>query len=56
VDKEAYLKIIRECHSALKHMKIGVKNSQKFISPYKLKEIIEDIEAIKSGNFIIINS
>ena len=34
-------------------MKIGA--SQKLVSPIRLNEILEDIEAIKAGNYIIVN-
>ena len=53
VDREEYVKIFKKIHSALKNMKIGV--SQKFVSPIRLNEILEDIEAIKAGNYIIFN-
>ena len=52
VDREKYVKIFKKIHSALKNMKIG---SQKLVSPIRLNEILEDIEAIKAGNYIIIN-
>ena len=53
VDREEYVKILKKIHSALKNMKIGV--SQKLVSPIRLNEIMEDIEAIKAGNYIIVN-
>ena len=53
VDRGEYVNIFKKVHSALKNMKIGV--SQKFVAPLRLNEIMEDIEAIKAGNFIIVN-
>ena len=53
VDREEYVKIFKKIHSALKNMKIGA--SQKLVSPIRLNEIMEEIEAIKAGNYIIVN-
>ena len=53
VDREEYVKIFKKIHSSLKNMKIGA--SQKFVAPIRLNEIMEDIEAIKAGNYIIFN-
>ena len=56
VDKEAYKNICKQCHSNLKEMKIGVSSGRGFIALSKLNELIEDIEALKTGNFIVIDN
>ena len=56
VDKEAYKNICKQCHSDLKEMKIGVSSGRGFIALPKLNELIEDIEALKTGNFIVIDN
>ena len=55
IDREAYIKTFKKCHSDLKEMRIGVDSSRGFIALRKLKEVIKDIEAIKSGNFILVD-
>ena len=37
-------------------MKIGISHGRGFIALPKLKEVIEDIKAIKSGNYIVIDN
>ena len=56
VDKESYKKIFKQCHSDLKTMKIGVNSGRGFIALPKLKDLIEDIEAIKTGNYIAVDN
>ena len=56
VDKEAYKNICKQCHSDLKEMKIGVSSGRGFIALPKLNELIEDIEALKTGNFIVVDN
>ena len=56
VDKEAYKNICKQCHSDLKEMKIGVSSGRGFIALSKLNELIEDIEALKTGNFIVVDN
>ena len=55
VDKESYKNIFKQCHSDIKEMKFGVKN-QKLIALPKLKELILDIEALKTGNYIVVDN
>ncbi len=55
VDKESYKNIFKKCHSDIKMMKIGL-NSRGYIALHKLKELIEDIEAIKTGKFILVEN
>jgi hypothetical protein len=55
-DKEAYKNICKQCHSDLKEMKIGVSSGRGFIALSKLNELIEDIEALKTGNFIVVDN
>ena len=52
IDKEVYKNIFKHCHTNLKEMRIGVKK-QGFIALNKLKEVIADIIAIKTGNYIL---
>ncbi len=54
VDKESYKNIFKQCHLDIKEMKFGVKN-QKLIALPKLKELILDIEALKTGNYIVVD-
>ena len=55
VDKESYKDIFKQCHSDIKEMKFGVKNKRLIALP-KLKELILDIEALKTGNYIVVNN
>ena len=54
IDREAYINTFKKCRSDLKEMRIGVDSCRGFIALRKLKEVIKDIEAIKSGNFILV--
>ena len=54
VDKESYKDIFKQCHLDIKEMKFGVKN-QKLKALPKLKELILDIEALKTGNYIVVD-
>ena len=55
IDKESYKNIFKKVHSDIKEMKIGV-NSRGIIALPKLKELIEDIEALKTGNYILVEN
>ena len=53
VEKEAYTNICKQCHSDLKEIKIGVNSGRGLIALSKLYKLIEDIESLKIGNFIV---
>ena len=54
--KKLYVHIIKKCNESISKMQVGMKLSPRLISKKILKNIIDDIEAIRLGNFIIINN
>ncbi len=53
--KKEYIQIIKKCNESFNKMQVGSKLRSSLISSKILKNIIEDIEAIRRGNFIIID-
>ena len=54
IDKIFYKKIATKCFRKIKVMKIDIKKGLRLISKHKLIEVINDIEALRSGNYIAI--
>ena len=53
VDREVYKNIILKAYNGQKET--GCLHRRKFAALSKLNELIEDIEAFKNGNYIVIN-
>ena len=54
IDKIEYKNIASKCNKKLKGMKMERQKGMRFISKQKLIEVVKDIEAIRSGNYIAI--
>ena len=54
--KEKYLKTIQKCSDSLRKMRVGTKIKNCLISNVILQNILNDIEAIRTGNFTIVKS
>ena len=53
IDKEVYKMTYKKCYQNLNEMRIDSKKGKKMLSKYKLWEVVKDIRAIRSGNFIL---
>ena len=56
IDKEMYKNVFRKCNQNLKEMKINPKKGYRMISKKKLIEVVKDIEAIRTGNYILVDN
>ena len=52
-DVNSYKKSFKKCYSALKKMKMGETHLIGFVALKRLQEVVLDIEAIRSGNFML---
>ena len=53
IDREVYKQTYKKCHQNLKEMRIDSKKGKMMLSKYKLGEVIKDIQAIRTGTFIL---
>ena len=53
IDKEVYKNTYKKCYQNLNVMRLNSKKGNKMLSKHKLGEVVKDIRAIRTGNFIL---
>ena len=53
IDKEVYKNTYKKCYQNLNVMRLDSKKGKYMLSKCKLGEVVKDIHAIRTGNFIL---